>query len=166
MPNDKHISDRFSEIATLISDAQNWGNLDARLDAHLAAYVCVLLSGAIEAAIEHVISLRMEALGDRETESYVTKVVGQRFRNPDWATISGLLGDFSDEYKLAWARQFPSGSRVDESLRSINNIKNSLAHTGSNSLHVTLRDVQYYLDDVLPAINHLELIVMPPPPRS
>ena len=165
MANDKQISDRFSEIARLISDAQNWAKLDVRLDAHLAAFVCVLLSGAIEDAIERIISLKMRALGDRETESYVIKVVGQRFRNPDWGAINGLLGDFSHAYQFAWTSQFPSGSRIDESLRSINNIKNSLAHTGSNSLHVTLRDVQYYLDNLIPAIDHIEQIVVPAPPR-
>jgi hypothetical protein len=164
MPNDKHISDRFSEIATLISDGKNWANFDRRLDAHLAAYVCVLLSGAIEDAIERMISIKMGALGDSETERYVIKVVGLRFRNPDWGAMNGLLGDFSDEYKLAWTSRFPAGSRVDESLRSINNIKNALAHTGSNSLYVTLLDVQSYFDDVLPAVDHLEQIVLPHPP--
>ena len=164
MPNDKQISDRFSEIATLISDAQNWTKLDARLDAHLAAYACVLLSGAIEDAIERIISLKMGALSDRETESYVIKVVGQRFRNPDWGAINGLLGDFSNAYKLAWASEFPSGHRIDDSLRSINNIKNSLAHTGSNSLHVTLLDVQFYLQSGLRVIDYLEQLVVPPPP--
>ena len=164
MPSDKQISDRFSEIATLISDAQNWAKHDARLDAHLAAYICVLLSGAIEAAIERTISLKMQALGDTETESYVIKVVGQRFRNPDWEAISRLLGDFSDTYRLSWATRFPSGSQSGDSLRSINSIKNSLAHTGSNSLHVTLRDAQTYLTSVLPAINYLEQLMVPPSP--
>ena len=163
MPNDKQISDRFAEIATLISDAQNWASTDARLDAHFAAYVCVLLSGAIEAAVERIIALKVQALGDSETESYVIKVVGQRFRNPDWGAINGLLGDFSDAYKVSWASQFPNGSQTDESLRSINSVKNSLAHTGSTFLHVTLRDVQSYLNNVLPAINHLEQILVPPP---
>ena len=162
MPNHEYISGRFSEISTLISDARNWGSLDPRLEAHLAAYVCVLLSGVIEDSIEHAISVRVGALGDPETETYVTKVVGQRFRNPDWRTINSLLGEFSDDYRRAWAMQFPSGSRVADTLQSIKGIKNSLAHTGSNSLHVTLRDVQHYLDDLLPAIKHFEFIVSPP----
>ena len=164
MPSDKQISDRFSEIATLISDAQGWAKHDVRLDPHLAAYACVLLSGAIEAAIEQIISLKMQALGDTETESYVIKVVGQRFRNPDWDAINRLLSDFSDEYKKSWASQFPSGSQSGESLRSINTIKNSLAHEGFTSLHVTLLDVQSYLINVLPAINYLEHLMVPPSP--
>ena len=164
MPSDKQISDRFSEIATLISDAQNWAKHDVRLDAHLAAFACVLLSGAIEAAIERIIYLKMQNLGDTETESYVIKVVGQRFRNPDWESISRLLGDFSGAYRFSWASRFPSGSQSGDSLRSIKTIKNSLAHTGSNSLYVTLRDVQSYLTNVIPAINYLEQLMVPPPP--
>lgn len=123
MQTTTQIYDRFSEIAKLISDAESWVKQDNSLDAHLAAYACVLLSGAIEDAIERIISLRMRSLGDRETERYVIKAVERRFRNPDWGAISGLLGDFSDAYKIAWACQFPSGDRIDDCLRSINSIK-------------------------------------------
>ena len=157
------INDRFSEIARLISDAEAWSRVDGRLDAHLAAYACVLLSGAIEDAIERIIFLRMESLGDPEAKRYVTKVVGQRFRNPDWGSINGLLGDFSDAYKRAWTGRFPSGGRIDECLSSINSIKNSLAHTGSNSLLVTLLDVQFYMDSIVPAIDFLEQLMVPSP---
>ena len=123
----------------------------------------MLLTGAIEDAIERIVSLRMESLGDSAVERYVIKVVAQRFRNPDWAAISGLLGEFSEEYKRAWSIRFPPGDRVDESLRSILAIKNALAHTGSMTLYVTLRDVQTYYDDVLPAVDELEHIVVGPP---
>ena len=163
MPTDKHISDRFADIAALMADARNWANLDPRLDAHLAAYVCVLLTGAIEDAIERMVSLRMGSLGDSEIERYVVKVVGQRFRNPDWSAISGLLGEFSEEYKRAWSIRFPPGDRVNESLRSILAIKNALAHTGSITLYVTLRDVQTYYDDVIPAVDELEQIIVGSP---
>ena len=163
MYNDNSVYERFAEIDILISEAKNWADEDSRLDAHLAAYACVLLSGAIEDAIERIISIRMTSLDDRETERYVTKVVGQRFRNPDWGSIVGLLGDFSDGYKLEWSCRFPSGERIDENLRSINTIKNSLAHTGTNSLHVTLRDVQSYMDNIIPAISFLEQVMVPAP---
>ena len=161
MPNDNQISNRFSQISSFISDALNWAQADPRLDSHFAAYACVLLSGAIEASVERIVALKMQALGDNETANYVIKVVGFRFRNPDWAAISGLLGDFSASYKLSWASLFPSGSRTDTSLQSINSIKNSLAHEGSTSLHVTLRDVQFYLNDALSAIDHIEQLMVP-----
>ena len=108
MLNNEYIADRFSAIAALISDAKDWANLDARLDAHLAAYVCVLLSGAIEDAIERIISLRIAALGDNETESYVIKVLGERFRNPDWGAINGLLGEFSGSRPVKWCKSASS----------------------------------------------------------
>lgn len=163
MQTDAHAGDRFSEIAKLISESEGWSSFDSHLDAHLAAYACVLLSGAIESAIEHIIYRRMRSLGDHEAERYVTKVVAQRFRNPDWGSINGLLGDFSDAYKKAWATEFPSGGRIDECLRSVNSIKNSLAHTGSNSLHVTLRDVRSYMDNIVPAMSFLEELMVPSP---
>ncbi len=166
MPNDQHISDRFSGVNTLISNAKIWASKDGQLNAHLATYVCVMLSGEIEEAIERMILLRMHTLGDNETANYVTKAVGQRFRNPDWAAINGLLGQFSEQFKSAWGNRFPHQSRVAESLGSIINVKNSLAHEGSTSLHVTLDDVQSYCQDALLAIDHLETIIVPSLPTE
>lgn len=161
MPNDPQISNRFTEIETFISDAQTWSEIEPRLEAHFASYACVLLSGAIEAAVERIVALKMKAVGDIAAETYVVKAVAQRFRNPDWGTINGLLGDFGDVYKASWVIQFPSGGITDDSLQSINTIKNDLAHTGATSLHVTLRDVQSYLESVIPAINYLEDLLVP-----
>ena len=161
MPYDSQISNRFSEISKFISDAENWSLVDARLDSHFAAYACVLLSGAIEASVERIIAMKMQALTDVETANYVIRVVGIRFRNPDWGAINGLLGEFSAAYRNSWTSSFPSGSKTDASLQSINSIKNALAHEGSNSLHVTLRDVQSYLNDAILAIDHLEQLIAP-----
>ena len=161
MPNDSQISNRFSEIAKFISDAQYWAQADPRLDSHFAAYACVLLSGAIEASVERIIALKMQTIGDHETANYVIRVLGERFRNPDWGTINGLLGQFSSAYRASWTNQFPPSGRTQNSLESINVIKNSLAHTGAASRHVTLLDVQSYLNDVIPAIDHLEQLMVP-----
>lgn len=163
MPNDKHIADRFEDIAALMADAKKWAKFDPRLDAHLAGYLCVLLTGAIEDAIERMVSLRVGSLGDRQIENYIIKVIAQRFRNPGWSAINGLLGEFSDEYKREWSHRFPPGDRVDESLQSIIRIKNTLAHTGTMILYVTLRDVQTYYDEVLPAVDELERILVGSP---
>ena len=161
MPNDTQISNRFSEISKFISDAQNWSQADPSLDSHFAAYACVLLSGAIEASVERIIDLKMQTVGDRETANYVIKVLGERFRNPHWGTISGLLGEFSPTYRDSWTNQFPHTGKTRDSLESINTVKNSLAHTGISSRHVTLLDVRSYLNDVLPAIDHLEQLMVP-----
>ncbi len=161
MPKDPQISNRFTEIETFISDAQTWSAIEPRLEAHFASYACVLLSGAIEAAVERIVALKMKAVGDIEAETYVVKAVGQRFRNPDWSAINGLLGEFSADYRASWADQFPSGGKTGDSLQSINTIKNDLAHTGATSLHVTLRDIESYLNSVIPAINHLEDLLVP-----
>lgn len=67
MPNDQQISDRFSAVESLISDAKKWSKNEGQLNAHLATYVCVMLSGEIEAAIERMIILRMHTLNDNET---------------------------------------------------------------------------------------------------
>ena len=111
--------------------------------------------------MEQLVAARAKSVADQETANYVVKVVAERFRNPDWGAISGLLGEFSDKYKREWASRVPHGSQAGQSLLSINNIKNKLAHEGHNSLPVTLGDVRGYLNSMRHALTILQDILKP-----
>ena len=162
MPIDQHITARFAAISELIDEAKTWAGHDPHLGAHLAGYICVLLSGAIEDSVEHMFSLRMASVPDSEVGNYVLKMISQRFRNPNSANISGLLGDFSKEYQLQWSAKFPSNHRLHETLLSILNNKNGLAHEGTMKLQLSMGDIEHYFNEVVPAINELEQIIVGP----
>ena len=109
-------------------------------------------------------SQRATSVGDGEVANYIVKVLGERFRNPDWGSINGLLGEFSAAYKESWARRFPANEDVFEALSSIVTIKNQLAHQGITALRVTLRDVQSYFERVSLTVDEFERIIMPTTP--
>lgn len=160
MPSDSHIAARFADISQLIDDAKTWAQYDPHLGAHLAGYICVLLTGAIEDSVERMVSLRMASNPDPEVSRFVINTIDNTFRNPDWGAIKGLLGRFSEDYGLAWSTKFPNAQRLHESLQSIVTNKNTLAHTGSMNLHLTLLDIERYYNEVIPAIDELEEIIV------
>ena len=161
MAKNEGVADRFDSIAKLIVDARGWAEGDERLGAHLGSYICVLLLGAIEYSVEELVSQRATSVGDGEVANYVVKVLGDRFRNPDWGAINGLLGEFSATYKESWAGRFPANEDVFEAFSSIVTIKNQLAHQGTMALQVTLRDVQSYFERVSLAVDEFERIITP-----
>ena len=164
MAENNGVAERFDSIAKLIADARNWAEDDDRLGAHLGSYICVLLLGTIEYSVEELVSERATSVGDGEVANYVTKVLGERFRNPDWGSINGLLGEFSAVYKESWANRFPANGEVGQALSSIVAIKNQLAHSGTSTLQVTLGDVQRYFEGVSRAIDEFERIITPTTP--
>ena len=160
MAENKNVAERFNSIAKLIAYARGWSEDDASLGAHLASYICVVLLGSIESSVEELVSERVTSGSDGEVANYVIKVLGDRFRNPDWASINGLLGEFSAEYKAIWVGRFPPNEDVHEALLSIVGIKNNLAHQGTSALQVTLRDVQSYFERVSLAVDEFERIIL------
>ena len=161
MAKNEGVAERFESIAKLIADARDWAKDDDRLGAHLGSYICVLLLGATEYSVEHLVSQRVSLLNDKEVADYVVKVLGERFRNPNWGTINGLLGEFSPDYKESWSKRFPVNEDVHEALLSIVGIKNDLAHRGTTALQVTLRDVEGYFNRVTLAVDEFERIILP-----
>ncbi len=161
MAENKSVAERFNSIAQLIADANSWAVNDDRLGAHLGSYICVLLLGAVEYSVEELVSQRVSSNGDRELADYAIRILDQRFRNPNWAAIERLLGEFSESYRRSWVQRVPSNGLVGEALTRIVKIKNDLAHRGTTSLQVTLRDVQSYFERVSLAVDEFERIILP-----
>lgn len=166
MAENSSVAERFGSISRLIADARYWAENDERLGAHLGSYICVLLLGAVEYSVEELVSERVSSIEDRETANYVVKVIGERFRNPDWGSINRLLGEFDERYRARWTQLFPANGEVGQALLSIVAIKNQLAHQGTIALQVTLSDVQSYFERVSRAVDALEQIIRPAVPSE
>jgi len=155
----QYIADRCSDLEGLLADAANWAKKDEKLGAHLASYICVLILGVLEDCVEHLVAQRVDKAGDNEIRNYVVKVIDERFRNPDWGSISGLLGEFSQEYKAAFTDRISHDSIEANALRDVINNKNSLAHAGTSKLNLTVTDVDGYYRRVVPILEALEQIL-------
>jgi hypothetical protein len=154
-----YILKRCSEIEGLLIDAASWAKKDEKLGAHLASYICVLILGVLEDCVEFLIAQRVDKTGDYEIRNYIVKVIGERFRNPDWGSISGLLGEFSQEYKTAFTKKISHDSIEANTLQDVINNKNSLAHAGISKLNLSVTDVKDYYHRVIPILEIMEEIL-------
>ena len=158
-PKDPYICEKCDEIERLLIDAASWAKKDEKLGAHLAAYICVLILGVLEDCVEHLVAQRVDKTGDNEIRNYIVKVIGERFKNPDWGAISGLLGEFSQEYKRAFADKILHNGTEAGALQDVIINKNSLAHAGTSKLNLTVTDVDDYYRRVIPILEVLEQIL-------
>ena len=160
MLKNPYVLKRCTEIEGLLQYADAWSKKDAKLGAHLAAYICVLFLGVLEDCIEHLIAQRVDKTGDNEIRNYVVKVIKERFRNPDWGAISGLLGEFSQEYKTTFTHKIAHNGTEAIALQGIVDNKNSLAHVGTSKLNLSVKDVQDYYSRITPILEVLEQILI------
>jgi hypothetical protein len=159
MLKNPYVSKRCAEIERLLTDAASWAKKDPKLGAHLASYICVLILGVLEDCVEHLIAQRVDKTGDNEIRNYIVKVIGERFKNPDWGAISGLLGEFSAEYKITFAHKIAHDSSEADALQGIVDNKNSLAHVGTSKLNLNVTDVDDYYHRVIPILETIEEIL-------
>jgi len=159
MLKNPYVLKRCTEIEGLLQYADTWSKKDAKLGAHLAAYISVLILGVLEDCIEHLVAQRIDKTGDKEIRNYISKVIGERFRNPDYGSISGLLGEFSTEYKTTFTHKIAHDGAEATALQGIVDNKNSLAHVGTSKLNLSVKDVQDYYSRITPVLEVLEQIL-------
>jgi len=157
--NEPYIVARCNEIKILLANAKVWASINEKLGAHLAAYICVLIVGVMEDCIEHLIAQRVGQTGDKEITNYIRKVLGERFRNPEYGSISGLLKEFSDEYQQRFREKISHDGSESTALASIIGNKNSLAHVGTEKLQMSVEDVENYYHRIIPILETLEEII-------
>jgi hypothetical protein len=156
MPKNPYVLKRCSEIEDLLKYADAWSKKDAKLGAHLAAYICVLFLGVLEDCIEHLFEERARRIGDVEVGDFIVKTIHDHFKNPDWGAISGLLGEFSKQYKEKFSLKIKHDGFEAAALASIVDNKNSLAHEGTDKLNLSVKDMDDYYHLVVPIVEAIE----------
>ncbi len=137
-----YLRQRFSDVDQSIAKAYRWGATDPELNAYLAGYLVVLISGVYEDCIEHLVNQRATRSNDKELSSYVRERTHRTFMNPNTQNILGLLERFSKPYKKSFVRRVDSKSKT--AIDSIVQNKNWLAHGDTGKFQVTVRDVDGY----------------------
>lgn len=150
---------RCEEIELLFKDASKWAAGDDQVSAHFAAYITVLIMGVFEDCIEHLFAQRAHKAGDKEVGNYVVKVIGDRFKNPDYGAISGLLKEFSPDYQQKFKGKIAYSGKEATALESILGNKNSLAHAGTAKLEISIKEAEEYYLRALPILETLENIL-------
>jgi hypothetical protein len=154
---DPYLKQRFSDVDQSILKASSWGLGDPELNAYLAGYLVVLISGVYEDCIEHLVNERASRTNDKELSSYVRERTQRTFMNPNTRNILGLLERFSKAYKKRFIKRVNSKSR--SAIDSIVDNKNWLAHGDTGKFQVTVRDVDGYFRRSARAIEVVEDII-------
>jgi hypothetical protein len=155
--NDPYLRNKFADVERSVKKASAWEAADPELGAYLAGYLVVLISGAYEDCIEHLVRTRASKSNDSQLVSYVDSRTASSFRNPDASSVAGLLGNFSKAYKERFNAAVDQESQ--EALDSIVTNKNWLAH-GDSKLQVTVGDVERYFQRSARVLEVLEDILV------
>ncbi len=158
MPRDTYVTDRCSEINTLVEYAAEKSDSDPGVGAYLAGYISVLTSGVVEDCIEHLVVERARMSNDPQLQEFVRLSIDRQFRNPRSSDISEVLGWFSAAYRDSYNRSVSTQAR--EALGSILSNRMSLAHKGSPQLALTVNDVRGYFVQIVEILEVVEDILI------
>jgi len=153
---DQYLVNKCQEIESLINDSKNWAATDAKLGAHLATYINVVILGILEECIEYLVRARASASGDTGIKNYISKDIKGSFRNPNYGSICSLLSRFSDIYVARFQRKFNTGCPEYEALDGLMTNKTNVAHYGLANLKLSVDDVAKYFKGVLNVLEEIE----------
>ncbi|MCH7986127.1 MAG: hypothetical protein IH847_06030 [Acidobacteria bacterium] len=147
----------FARLDNTFEKAQAAAKEDKELEAFLASYLVVLISGAYEECIEHLLGERAGKSRDEEVHNFIQVTLDRTFRNPRFDRIVLVLRAFSDSYAEELERKIDSKAR--EAINSIVTNRHAVSHGKKLTVTVTLRDVQDYHTRSLPIFEALEEIL-------
>lgn len=156
MGKDPYVGGRCLEIDNALSEAAVWASTDNKLGAYLAGHITILIAGVVEDTVEYLFNRRVQKTGDHEIEALFSRMIGQQFRNPFHAQITTLLKACSGPLCDSYLNKIPPGA--PNALDSIVDNKNSLSHTGTWKMQMTVRDVKEYwgkIAQILDAIDEV-----------
>jgi len=148
------------EIENLLKECKNWAANDPKLGAHLATYANVIILGMLEVCFEYLVKERAKKSGDLEVGNYIGKHIEDKFRNPNFGLICGILSQFSDGYKDEFQKTFKSDSSEVEAMDALLKNKTNVAHYGLANLNLSVNDVEIYFNGVVNILGKLEELLL------
>jgi hypothetical protein len=152
---DTYLAARFQEIDAAIQKAKSSSAGDVHLQAFLASYLVVLISGYYEDSVEYLVGVRAGKAGDADVQNFVKECVEKVFRSPKFDNIKDLIGLFNESYKKALEKQVDEKARA--AIASIVNNRHSISH--GKPIAVTLGDVETFHNGSKPVFEALEGIL-------
>lgn len=160
---DQYLANKCQEIESLINDSKIWAKTDAKLGAHLATYINVVILGILEDCIEYLVKARAKSSGDIGIENYISKDIKDSFKNPNYGSICGLLSKFSDEYSARFQAKFNKSCLEYEALDGLLINKTNVAHYGLANLKLSVDDVEKYFKGATNVLEEIEDLLVTNP---
>ncbi len=155
---DATISAALAKLDRELKDAALVVGKFPEADAMLGLYFAVAISGVCEESIERLLCKRSQRAGDAPICSFVEWALDTRFRNPDFATLKGTLGEFDG----TWVNRLESLIDPDMdggALSAIVKVKNDVAHGGKMRLSLTVKDVTQHYTKAKRVLDALETVL-------
>lgn len=125
---------------------------EEELRSHLSRYLCIISNGHIEESLRIIYGQYTENKSSHQNiTNYVSKDLGE-FRNPNTEKILALTSRFSPE----WRKELELflTDEMKDSLNSIVNIKNALAHGRTTGIsYITLKK---YWENVIKVLDFID----------
>lgn len=124
---------------------------DAELQSHWARYLCVIVSGFLENAVEVLLVEYTSKRASEEIIQFVSRELGQ-FQNPKFGKIADVLGMFSSEWKKNV--DVLTSEEIKDAVNSVVNNRHQIAH--GQSTGISLATIRQYYDRIVIVVADLE----------
>lgn len=145
----------IGKINDVVDDIKSFSNASDLEKSYLAKFLVVFICGIYEEVIETIVNEGVDKFGSSEVSNYIKESLHNTFRNPDLPNIKGLLGKFSEKWKLN-IDSLPLESK--DAISNIVNNKNALAH--GETITITLEDILKYYKDSMIVINKIDDLLL------
>lgn len=125
---------------------------DNEVQAHWGRYMCVMVAGFLENALQEVYKDFVRSSNDENVVRYASKQIA-RTTNPDGGRFLQTAREFNETWRNE-LRQFIARDGRREAIDSIMKNRNSIAHGGQSVM--SPRDVRMYLDKGIEVIDFIE----------
>ena len=116
-PGSARLDDAFLRASRFVNEPE--------VEADYSRYLCILVTGFLEKAVEQVILDYVDAQGNQRLSSYVAETLG-RGRSMRAETILKVVGDFDQQWKSLLALKLTLRHR--EAIGSVYASRNKIAH--------------------------------------
>lgn len=148
----RELNRQLQRIRHLFDKAGNAGLEDIELLSHWAKYLCVMIAGFLENALEEILS----DFAIRTASPRVAKFVGSRManvQNPNAQRFLEIVGAFDDAWRTNLETFLAENGRKD-AIDSIMANRHLIVHGGDSG--ITLARVKEYLQRCVEVIDFLE----------
>lgn len=125
---------------------------DVEVVSAFISYLCVRTYAYLETSVETILRAYVKSVSNDNVLERIVNVQLRRHRNLSRSELLKLLGNFSDEWRVR-IRESIKG-RLGDSLDSIVNLRNGIAH-GSDNSDVRLDALRDYFEDAQKVIEML-----------
>ncbi len=138
---------KLDSVFDKVNDLKN----DPELTAHLSRYLCVLVSGFVEASVRTLIA----DYATKRSAPEVAHYVGQRlksFRNAKMNNIIDLVSDFGDDFRIEFKKSI--NDELKDAVDSVVDNRHQISH--GVDVGIGLPAIRKYYESVVSVVEELE----------